>query len=248
MLYEDVDWCLRAWHAGFTVVYFPLATLEHYECTTRGTVIGEREQASRKRFWARWGAFLDDRPVRTPGGALRVIYVSAPAHADDNQSDIVRHLNGLHDRGHDVTLFTVGPAPEPGVLRAPVRTFAGHTALIAALTPLAAIKVATCVGTAPTVWRASVLTGLPAYLVREPHTSESRHSAHAENTILASYRPEFRFMTGSRHISRGVSEHGVDAALIDDIGALETFLEDVATPRPTSLTSDARPKLRRTAR
>jgi GT2 family glycosyltransferase len=27
MAYEDVDWCLRAWQAGFGVLYFPAARL-----------------------------------------------------------------------------------------------------------------------------------------------------------------------------------------------------------------------------
>src|SRR5437588_1836150 len=29
MAYEDVDWCLRAWQAGFRVLYFPAARLVH---------------------------------------------------------------------------------------------------------------------------------------------------------------------------------------------------------------------------
>ncbi len=40
MAYEDVDWCLRAWQAGFGVVYFPAAQLIHHESVTRGTESG----------------------------------------------------------------------------------------------------------------------------------------------------------------------------------------------------------------
>jgi GT2 family glycosyltransferase len=54
MAYEDVDWCLRAWQAGFRVMYYAPATLQHRESVTRGTVVGEREQASQDAFWARW--------------------------------------------------------------------------------------------------------------------------------------------------------------------------------------------------
>ena len=40
MAYEDVDWCLRAWQAGFRVLYFPAARLVHHESVTRGTERG----------------------------------------------------------------------------------------------------------------------------------------------------------------------------------------------------------------
>ncbi len=39
MAYEDVDWCLRAWQAGFRVLYFPSAQLVHHESVTRGTEV-----------------------------------------------------------------------------------------------------------------------------------------------------------------------------------------------------------------
>src|SRR3984957_18265397 len=44
MAYEDVDWCLRAWLAGFRVLYFPAAQLVHHESVTRGTEVGARER------------------------------------------------------------------------------------------------------------------------------------------------------------------------------------------------------------
>ena len=40
MAYEDVDWCLRAWQAGYRVRYFPIARLVHHESVTRGTDSG----------------------------------------------------------------------------------------------------------------------------------------------------------------------------------------------------------------
>jgi len=76
MAYEDVDWCLRAWQAGFRVLYYPAASLIHYESVTRGTDLGERESASQRLFWDLWGDFFDARDVRTEDGKLRVVYVT----------------------------------------------------------------------------------------------------------------------------------------------------------------------------
>src|SRR5580692_1469701 len=63
MAYEDVDWCLRAWQAGFQVLYFPSAQLVHHESVTRGMEVGERERESQRLFWERWSDFLDARTV-----------------------------------------------------------------------------------------------------------------------------------------------------------------------------------------
>ena len=66
MAYEDVDWCLRAWQAGFRVLYFPAARLVHHESVTRGTEVGERERASQRLFWERWGDVLRRARVCAP--------------------------------------------------------------------------------------------------------------------------------------------------------------------------------------
>jgi GT2 family glycosyltransferase/glycosyltransferase involved in cell wall biosynthesis len=69
MAYEDVDWCLRAWQAGFRVLYFPSAQLVHHESLTRGMDVGERERDSQRAFWQRWSDFFDARATATtPGG------------------------------------------------------------------------------------------------------------------------------------------------------------------------------------
>jgi GT2 family glycosyltransferase/glycosyltransferase involved in cell wall biosynthesis len=69
MGYEDVDWCLRAWQAGFRVLYFPSAQLVHHESVTRGMEVGERERDSQRLFWERWSDFLDARTVTVGAGA-----------------------------------------------------------------------------------------------------------------------------------------------------------------------------------
>jgi GT2 family glycosyltransferase/glycosyltransferase involved in cell wall biosynthesis len=84
MAYEDVDWCLRAWRAGFGVLYFPAARLVHHESVTRGAVQGEPELASQRAFWERWSAFFDERSVwaQPPGDCDSQPAGGREAHAD----------------------------------------------------------------------------------------------------------------------------------------------------------------------
>jgi GT2 family glycosyltransferase len=223
MAYEDVDWCLRAWQAGFRVLYFPAARLVHHESVTRGTDVGERELASQRLFWERWGDFFDARHVRTESGALRVVYVTEDTGVGGGHRDIFEHLNRLQERGHEVALYTLGQPPEWFPLRVPVHSFEFYDELIDALAALDAIKVATWWNTAAPVWRASVLHGIPVYFVQDIETSYYPDDESARHAVLDSYRPEFRYMTISSWNRDRLRELGLDAELIPPGIDLETF-------------------------
>ncbi len=223
MAYEDVDWCLRAWQAGFRVLYFPAARLVHHESVTRGTDVGERELTSQRLFWERWGEFFDARPVRTDSGALRVAYVTEGTGIGGGHRDIFEHLNRLLDRGHEVALYTLGKAPDWFELRAPVHSFEFYDELIEALADVEAIKVATWWNTAAPVWRASVLHGIPAYFVQDIETSYYPDDESARHAVLDSYRPEFRYMTISSWNRERLRELALDAELIPPGIDLDTF-------------------------
>ena len=229
MGYEDVDFCLRAWQAGFRVVYFPEAQLYHDESITRGTEVGARERRSQEVFWTRWGDFFDARDVRSDDGRLRVIYVTEDTGVGGGHRDIFEHLNGLHDRGHEAELWTLGEEPDWFDLRAPVRSFENYGALIEALTPAKAIKVATWWNTAAPVWAASVLNGIPVYFVQDIETSYYPDSPPMRHAVLASYRHEFKYMTISSWNRDRLRELGLDATLIPPGIDLENFrpLKDV---------------------
>jgi GT2 family glycosyltransferase/glycosyltransferase involved in cell wall biosynthesis len=223
MGYEDVDYSLRAWQAGLRVLYTPEAELYHLESVTRGTEVGIREQASQRRFWARWGGFFDARDVRTEDGMLRAIYVTEDTGVGGGHRDVFEHLNGLLDRGHDVELWSLGGPPDWFDLRAPVRTFESYDELSAALAPVDAIKVATWWATSAPVWEASVVHGIPVNFVQDIETSYYPGSERLQSAVLASYRPEFRYMTISSWNRDRLRELGLDAALIPPGIDLDSF-------------------------
>ena len=223
MAYEDVDWCLRAWLAGFRVLYFPSARLVHHESATRGTSFGERERTSQRRFWERWGDFFDARNVLTAAGGLRVAYVTEDTGIGGGHRDIFEHLNRLADRGHDAALYTLGPAPDWFELRVPVHSFEFYDELINALADLDAIKVATWWNTAAPVWRASVVHGIPVYFVQDIETSYYPDDEMTQSSVLDSYRPEFNYMTISSWNRERLRELGLDAELIPPGIDLDTF-------------------------
>lgn len=231
MAYEDVDWCLRSWQAGLRVLYFPAACLCHHESVTRGTELGERERASQAAFWERWGEFFDAREVRTPAGRLRVVYVTEDTGVGGGHRDIFEHLNRLAARGHEVALYTLGEPPEWFELHVPVHSFEFYDELVAELAGVDAIKVATWWNTSAPVWRASVLRGVPVYLVQDIETSYYPDDERTRNAVLDSYRPEFHYMTISGWNRERLRELGLDAQLIPPGIDLQTFRVREEVPR-----------------
>jgi GT2 family glycosyltransferase/glycosyltransferase involved in cell wall biosynthesis len=231
MAYEDVDWCLRAWQAGMRVVYFPGASLIHYESVTRGTDVGERERESQRVFWELWGPFFDAREVRTPEGKLRVAYVTEGTGVGGGHRDIFEHLNRLAERGHEPALYTLGEQPDWFELNVPVHCYEFYDELIADLADVDAIKVATWWNTAMPVWRASVVKGIPVYFVQDIETSYYPDDESVRHAVIDSYRPEFSYMTISGWNRERLRELGLDAVLIPPGIDLECFRERPEVPR-----------------
>jgi GT2 family glycosyltransferase/glycosyltransferase involved in cell wall biosynthesis len=227
MGYEDVDYCLRAWEAGRSSRYEPRATLTHLESPTRGTEVREREHRSQRRFWERWGSWFDERPVRTPEGALRVIYVTEGTGVGGGHRDVFEHLDRLRERGHDAVLFSLEGPPDWYPLEAPVRSFSTYGEMAAALAEEDAIKVATWWATAGSVWRGSLRRGRAVYFVQDIETSyypgRDAYAVESRARVLASYREEFRFMTISHWNRERLAELNLEAELVPPGIDLETF-------------------------
>jgi len=223
MGYEDVDYCLRAWQSGYEVLYAPSARLHHHESVTRGATVGERERKSQRVFWGRWGPFFGQRVALTDDGRLRVVYVAHNTGVFGGLRVVFEHLNGLIERGHDAELWTLGREPKWFELRCPVRSFPDYDTLVAALAPLRAVKVATWWETATPVWRASVVNGVPVYLVQDIETSYYPEVATRRHEVLNSYRPEFRFLTTSTWNQNRLAELGLESTVIAPGVDLETF-------------------------
>ncbi|HEX2032409.1 MAG TPA: glycosyltransferase [Actinomycetota bacterium] len=62
--YEDVDYCFRAWDAGYRVVYEPLAAAVHYEYgSSGGAAAADAMRRGRRIFLERHGEALRGRPT-----------------------------------------------------------------------------------------------------------------------------------------------------------------------------------------
>jgi len=223
MGYEDVDYCLRTWEAGLEVHYQPGARLHHHESATRGTAMGDRERTSQRVFWDRWRATFDQRSARTPDGRLRAVYVTVDCSLGGGHRVVFEQLNGLAARGHDVSLWTLSGPPDWFDLRCPVRTFTDLDELAAALALVDAVKVATWWQTASAVWRASVLRGVPVYLVQDIETSYYPDDERTRFEVLDSYRPEFRYLTTSGWNRDRLQDLGLEAEVIAPGVDAETF-------------------------
>jgi GT2 family glycosyltransferase len=223
MGYEDVDWCLRAWEAGFRVEYEPGAVLTHLEAETRGTEQGERELESQARFWRRWRPWFDGRETGGSNGGLRIIYVTEGTGVGGGHRVCFEHLNRLADRGHKVELYTLDSGPDWFSLQVPIRTFPDYDALISELGRQDAIKVATWWRTAAPVWLASLRRGVPVYFVQDIETSYHGDDEPTQNRVLASYREEFRYLTTSQWVRERLGELRLDATAIPPGVDFETY-------------------------
>jgi len=176
--FEDVDYGLRAWDAGWRCYYQPAAMLVHHESASRGYSQGHRELASMRRFWRRWQSrFL----TRSLDAAAPVDIVLGPASGGlwrRYAQSLADHLRG---GGRDVAVHIAeGASP--------------HEDLIAALAARGGAVVACDWTVAETVWLATRRAGVPVYLLPDQPDLQAQ--------IVAGYRSEFDYIAPTRWAQR----------------------------------------------
>ncbi len=214
MAFEDMDYCLRAWEAGYKCFYYPPAVLYHHESATRTKQQGEREMSSLNYFWDKWGDWFDRRDVMDEQGRLHVIYVLQSTGVGGGHRLVFEHLNRLQAMGVNAELYALEGPPDWFPLDAPVREFADYSELVDALKREDAVKVATWWETAVPVWLASVSRGIPVYYVQDIETSYYRDDPYMQSVVLSRYRKEFNYITESHWNGRQLEEMGVTPAMV----------------------------------
>ncbi len=216
--FEDVDWCLRGWESGYRTLYFPAATLTHVESASRpkNKTISAKEKQSIKYFWEKWGDWFDKRDVKNAKGQTRIIFVLQTLGHSGGIKIVFEHANKLSQKGFDIEIWGLDTHDCPWEIGPNVRlrTFKNYKAMIAALTPEKAIKVATWWETAFPVWLSSIKNGIPVYFIQEFETWFYPGDVQAQATVVACYRKEFKNMTTSQYNLEEIKALGLHATAI----------------------------------
>lgn len=216
--FEDADWCLRGWEAGFRTLYFPSAVLTHVESATRAKnkTMSVREKKSMEYFWEKWGDWFDNRNVRDKNGKIRLIYVLQTLGYSGGIKIVFEHANRLPKDKFDIEIWGLDTHDCPWALNDDVklRTFKNYERLAAALEKQEAIKVATWWETAFPVWLSSIRNGIPVYFIQEIETWFYPNDVVAQSVVVSCYRKEFKNMTTSQYNLQEIREMGLNAAAI----------------------------------
>lgn len=216
--FEDMDWCLRGWEAGYRSLYFPSSTLTHVESATRPKheTISEKEEQSIKYFWEKWSDWFDNRNVRNRSGETNLIFVLQSFGLSGGIKNVFEQANRLSERGFNVEIWGLDrehPA-WPIFEGVKIRTFKNYDRLTTALAPIEAIKIATWWETAFPVWLASVSNGIPVYFIQEFESWFYPNDIISQAAVVSCYRKEFRNLTISSYNLGEIKAIGLDATVL----------------------------------
>lgn len=180
--FEDVDYGLKAWKAGFRCYYQPASMLIHYESASRGYSQGKRELASMRYFWSKWdGLFMN----RTIAAAPEVDYVLSDASTPLWHSYVKAQAAALKEAGYTVATH---------IVKADER----DESLIAKLEKKKSLKVSSDWGAQVSVWLGSLEHGKPAYLLPGVESVDYGSDPSLQAKIISQYRPEFDYIAPNR--------------------------------------------------
>ena len=180
--FEDVDYGLAAWQAGFRCFYEPRATLIHHESASRGYSQGPRELSSMRRFWRRWSSlFLERRlPPRPP-----LDYVMSSSTDEIWRAYVEEQAESLRGLGYEVEVHEVeGHVEDPD--------------LTERLASRDSVKIACDWRASTSVWLGSLERGKPMYLLPGMETIPFGAEPARQAEIVSLYRPEFDYVAPNR--------------------------------------------------
>ncbi len=213
--FEDMDYCLRAWEAGYESLYFPASVLTHYESASRAKNknIGDREKASVVYFWKKWGDWFDKRNVKDGKGRTRIIFVLQTLGFSGGIKIVVEHANRLAAEGFAPEIWSLD---EKSVwpTKVPMRSFKNYKTLTTALAKEDAVKVATWWETIAPVWRASLKRGIAVNFLQEIESWFYPDDPDAQRTVISCYRKEFKNLTTSSFNLGEINQLGLKATLV----------------------------------
>ena len=185
--FEDVDWGMRAWRAGWRCWYAPAAKLIHHESATRGYSQGRRELASMRYFWTRWRRGLLEPARQGERPVAIAISDAAPPLWRDWMASLVPELQR---RGVDATLSTV---PSGGV----------DEQYVASVVGAGAVPIAADPGAVASAWIAAEPSGAALQLLPGGDLVIGAAETAVER---AQWRPEFDYIAPSRMVGDRLTE------------------------------------------
>lgn len=214
--FEDVDFTLRAWQAGYKTLYFPVSTLTHFESATRAKnkTIGEKEKISVRYFWDKWGDWFDKRNVTDENGRIRIIFVLQSWGFSGGIKNVIEHANRLHGEGFATEVWSLDNNKPAWDIVVPTRSFKTFNELVKALEKQDAIKVATWWETAFPVWLGSLQKGIAVNMIQEIESWFYPNDPDAQRAVISCYRKEFKNMTISSYNLDELGQLGLSAELI----------------------------------
>jgi len=237
--FEDVDWCIRGWEAGYRTLYFPSATLTHVESATRdkNKQISEKEKQSIDYFWQKWGDWFDSRNVRDENGKIRIIFVLQTLGLSGGIKIVFEHAARLSKEKFAVEVWGLDHHDRPWEVDSDVkiRTFKNYDRMIEALGDKEAIKVATWWETAFPVWLSSVKRGIPVYYIQEIESWFYPNDVVAQSTVISCYRKEFKNMTTSQYNLQEIKALGLTAVAVPCGYDEKTYKQLIDASRKTDM-------------
>jgi glycosyltransferase involved in cell wall biosynthesis len=166
-----------------------------YRSLSYPQVVLERGHASPLSLTRNQSSWLENREVRNTDGLVKVIFVLPATTLSGGIRVVFEKVKGLRERGLLAEIWSLESPNAWDSTGVPVLRFKTYDALTVALEQEFAIKVATWWETAESVFLGSVKRGIPVQFVQEFETWFYPNSTLERAAVVASYRPEFAYLT-----------------------------------------------------